>query len=60
MITEFATTFESLIERDEFISSLISKENLKEIIATVKKEIKHLTNYTIIFLAKIDGRWYIN
>ena len=59
-VTSIATTFESLIKKDEFISSLISIENLKEIIATIKKEIKYLTNYTIIFLEEINGRWYIN
>ena len=60
MKMEIATTFGSIIERDESITSLISKENLAEIETVIRNTIKYLTNYSLIFLQKIDGRWYVN
>lgn len=57
---EIATTFGNIIERDESITSLISQENLTEIETVVRNTIKYLTNYSLIFLQKIDERWYVN
>ena len=55
-----AVTFQTIVERDESIISLISKENLQEIEETIRKTVKYLTNYSLIFLEEINGRWYVN
>lgn len=57
---ELALTFEEICERSEFALSLISRENIDEIINVCLNTIKYLTNYTLIFLQEIDGRWYVN
>lgn len=57
---ERAFTFESLINNEASVREIINKDNLTEIIKICQEEIKHLTNYSIIFLQKINGRWYIN
>lgn len=57
---ERAFTFESLINNETSVREIINKDNLTEIIKICQEEIKHLTNYSIIFLQKINGRWYIN
>lgn len=57
---ERAFTFESLINDEKIVREIISKENLTEIIEVCKQTIKYLTNYSIIFLQKINGRWYVN
>lgn len=58
---EIAFTYEELlVNNDELLTSLISKDNIAEIIKVVEKTIKHLTRYTLIFLQKINGRWYVN
>lgn len=57
---ERAFTFESLINNETSVREIISKDNLTEIIKICQEEIKYLTNYSIIFLQKINGKWYIN
>ncbi len=57
---ELALTFEEICERSEFALSLISRENIDEIINVCLNTIRYLTNYTLIFLQEIDGRWYVN
>ena len=58
---EIAFTYEELImSEDELLTSLISKENIAEIVKVVEKTIKYLTRYTLVFLQKINGRWYVN
>ena len=57
---ERAFTFESLINNEASVREIINKDNLTEIIKICQEEIKHLTNYSIIFLQKINGKWYIN
>ena len=57
---ERAFTFGSLISNETSVREIISKDNLTEIIKICQEEIKYLTNYSIIFLQKINGKWYIN
>ena len=57
---QLALTYGTLQSNDEFISRIISQENLKEIKEVVDKTINYLTENTIIFLENINGRWYIN
>ena len=58
---EIAFTYEELlVNNDELLTSLISKDNVAEIIEVVENTIKYLTRYTLIFLQKINGRWYVN
>lgn len=57
---ERAFTFASLINDEKTVREIISKENLAEIIKVCENTIKYLTNYSIIFLQKINGRWYVN
>ena len=58
---EVAFTYEELLNNDdELLTSLISKENIAEIIIVVQKTIKYLTRYTLVFLQEINGRWYVN
>ena len=56
---QIAITYGDLIENNELLV-LISKENILEIIKTVQKSVKYLTNYTLIFLQKINEKWYVN
>lgn len=57
---ERAFTFESLINNEISVREIINKDNLIEIIKICQEEIEELTNYSIIFLQKINGKWYIN
>ena len=57
---ERAFTFGSLINNETSVREIINKDNLTEIIKICQEEIKYLTNYSIIFLQKINGKWYIN
>ena len=58
---EIAFTYEELINNDdELLKSLITRENVEEIIKVVQNTIKYLTRYTLIFLQEINGRWYVN
>ena len=57
---ERAFTFASLINDETTVREIMSKENLTEIIKVCEQTIKYLTDYSIIFLQKINGRWYVN
>ena len=57
---ERAFTFGSLINNETSVREIINKDNLIEIIKICQEEIEELTNYSIIFLQKINGKWYIN
>lgn len=57
---ERAFTFGSLIGNETSVREIINKDNLIEIIKICQEEIEELTNYSIIFLQKINGKWYIN
>lgn len=57
---ERAFTFGSLISNETSVREIINKDNLIEIIKICQEEIEELTNYSIIFLQKINGKWYIN
>lgn len=57
---ERAFTFGSLINNETSVREIINKDNLTEIIKICQEEIEYLTNYSIIFLQKINGKWYIN
>ena len=57
---ERAFTFGSLIRNETSVREIINKDNLIEIIKICQEEIEELTNYSIIFLQKINGKWYIN
>ena len=57
---ERAFTFGSLISNETSVREIINKDNLIEIIKICQEEIEYLTNYSIIFLQKINGKWYIN
>ena len=56
---QIAITYGDLIENNEILT-LMSKKNILEIIKTVQKSVKYLTNYTLVFLQKINGKWYVN
>lgn len=57
---ERAFTFGSLISNKTSVREIINKDNLIEIIKICQEETEELTNYSIIFLQKINGKWYIN
>lgn len=57
---EITLTYGTIMHTDDFISRVISKDNLREIKKVAEETIDYLTNETIIFLQKIDGKWYIN
>lgn len=57
---EIALTFEEICNKSDLALALVSRENLDEIKQICIDTIKYLTNYTIVFLQEIDGRWYVN
>ena len=57
---ETIITYGMLQNLNNFKCSFITRENLLEIKQVVEKTIKYLKEETIIFLQKIDGRWYVN
>lgn len=57
---ELALTYGTLRSNDKFISRMISRDNLKEIIEVINRTINYLTESTVIILQKIDEKWYVN
>lgn len=57
---EIAVTFQDIVNRSDFIVSLIDNKNLQEIADVCIKTIKYLTDFTLIFLQKIGEKWYVN
>lgn len=57
---QIVLTFEEIKNESDSAIAFISRENLKEIKEVCKKTIKYLTNFTLIFLENINGRWYVN
>lgn len=59
-MNETIVLFEDILNKNDYITSIMTEENRKEIQNIVETTIKYLKNDTIIFLLKINNKWYIN